>query len=1353
MRTAILLLAFTALASATTTIQNITANATTAVITVSTDQAGNCTFRVMEGTSLSSYVPINDVNTTLFPGSNSDARFGSVITGNTHVFIAGERFSPAVPMRASDTYYYSRALALSTQHIAGATCGSDAEVTATFWTINPPFGSPYPDSFFPFDPTPSGNTIGNEATPTVFTTSLYTGSPHDGAGKDQVIIDPATGMKLKAVMGPGDYGDQGGNKQFNALTLGIATNWTNPGNIVAYPAAGVTSCSGTCVSSQSPLEVTFSLIAAGGPNFGFTPPRKTDDVRMRLTGCDDAASSADRVWQVALSAHPKLLEVDTNWVDFPALPQCVAGGTGTVATVTAPSNSPAPDFSAWVANTSISLPSPEVSFYSGTMTCASGACSDPVCVSTTYAAGHNCFNINWKTGDALTVAGSNPTCPSNICTIASVTNARALTLQQSLTISSAAWSGTFGAFLVRKKTTTGVGRFTNLDWDSYVGIMAAGPTSGAFWPILSPVATTTTYNRAGTNDGISRTGYCWSPQPGADYGGNGALYFFIPANAESRILQYNLSMGPFSPVQACTWLSVDTSNNIKNNVYTDTTYKETGYNATINATRNYCNGFGSCSNNVTQSTLISGTSLISQITTAYAAFGRTYDAAAFPKFGIDGVEGDGGDTLVLTSYFSGATSDTFALRCYFSISSLTIKSCWDSFSKAPNGWGAFHASRPKGTLNFDVATQNPLGTPFGWVYGGAPAVIANIACVLSRDPSCTVPVVGICNNNIGNDANGSCAGSFDTCPANSYGAAGANCVHVRFANQPAITGASSGTGSCSPQNANCALGANGLARFPWCSSVPGRSGVWSYVKPLEAGDGLRHWTPGNATWDIYLVLSISYPTADHCDGNVDAWLWHDWDGYAANALAFGTSSCYPPFASPQTPPYTAANGCAVLPSDAKLYGGTASHNGAWVRTDGSSCNQSPALNHPACQDNSDLLSIHWDLTSQIGTDNNFMVSDVIRSGSVPGMLAVGQPYYNFRLSNPSVGFSSAASGAFGTHPGFGPSDIISNPYYTDGRNLSNANAGTGFYGIATGQLVAGFSKVYKSSGASWLSGTLDRKHLPVYGRVGRYVLQDVSGPSTVFSDSSVNQFCIAERAGWCVAGSTAGTVFVNAQFMEPSSTVCGYSFDDGNTCIFTPSVWGLNVIQQTTEYDPIGAKYRRLSTGLGGVNHEDGFWSSNVTPNGDYVKFMSMWVNGRNSIMWFGKMPDSCKGTDPCGSNWPAVTTKANDGYVPVVASKGAGAAGDTARVQFGYMENEPVGSSTFHFWCDSQQSACYTSSSASTANPYLHAWETQAYTACSAGCKLSIPSRQGHVLYYQLLITNGGVETPYGSVNVVAIP
>src|SRR5712692_4305132 len=170
---------------AATTVVSISPTATQALIRIHTDQAGNCTFRASEGASIGTLV--SDVDTTKFPGSDSDARSGSVV-GAERFFVLGTRKAAS----ATDGKWYSRALQANTQHTLQATCGGDV-VTRSFNTLNPPLGDIAGETL-PFDSAAPYNA----ALPSIdmsMTNGLDT-------GQATKYVDPLTGMQVVRVTGP-----------------------------------------------------------------------------------------------------------------------------------------------------------------------------------------------------------------------------------------------------------------------------------------------------------------------------------------------------------------------------------------------------------------------------------------------------------------------------------------------------------------------------------------------------------------------------------------------------------------------------------------------------------------------------------------------------------------------------------------------------------------------------------------------------------------------------------------------------------------------------------------------------------------------------------------------------------------------------------------------------------------------------------------------------------------------------------------------------------------------------------------------------------------------------------------------
>jgi hypothetical protein len=143
-----------------------------AKITVRTDQAGYCTYRASRGAAFSSNVA------DLTDDTNTDARAGSIITGgvtgNAHVFVLGTRTG-------------NDALAAAGSYWVGVTCGSDAEVAATFVTRSIAWGNTAPDAV-PFN----AARFGNMDYPTI-----------DWTNQQKSYVDPVTGVEFWRVTAPG----------------------------------------------------------------------------------------------------------------------------------------------------------------------------------------------------------------------------------------------------------------------------------------------------------------------------------------------------------------------------------------------------------------------------------------------------------------------------------------------------------------------------------------------------------------------------------------------------------------------------------------------------------------------------------------------------------------------------------------------------------------------------------------------------------------------------------------------------------------------------------------------------------------------------------------------------------------------------------------------------------------------------------------------------------------------------------------------------------------------------------------------------------------------------------------------
>ncbi len=372
----------------------------------------------------------------------------------------------------------------------------------------------------------------------------------------------------------------------------------------------------------------------------------------------------------------------------------------------------------------------------------------------------------------------------------------------------------------------------------------------------------------------------------------------------------------------------------------------------------------------------------------------------------------------------------------------------------------------------------------------------------------------------------------------------------------------------------------------------------------------------------------------------------------------------------------------------------------------------------------------------------------IRRGHMPDQLSIPLGY-----SNPAPTFDgSRAYPAFiQTHLSIKQNDTSVNRWFLDARNPASANGTQNLYGGVSITQVPGFNKVFKVS----MAGSLDRKRLVVHAQLGRFLLRDASSPAANFDDNSLNSFCIADFAGECVPGSSAGDVFVNGPLLDTAGNLCMADLGSAFPCVFTIPDGGFHIVQVGTDPDSSGTRYRKISAFLGGLGHEDGFWNARSTPDASWSFASTAWLGGTYSTYLAAKLPP-----------WPADTTPNHQAfrYISVPVSPVSGAT--QARAKFGYVENEPPGSSSMHFYGTTRQDV--TTSELNTDDPRdPFSWMTnhgRVATDCSSGaCTVGIPALPGRILYYVIeqLDSDGNVISttltdprwPCQGCSVVAVP
>ena len=168
-------------------------------------------------------------------------------------------------------------------------------------------------------------------------------------------------------------------------------------------------------------------------------------------------------------------------------------------------------------------------------------------------------------------------------------------------------------------------------------------------------------------------------------------------------------------------------------------------------------------------------------------------------------------------------------------------------------------------------------------------------------------------------------------------------------------------------------------------------------------------------------------------------------------------------------------------------------------------------------------------------------------------------------------------------------------------------------------LVAGTKQLYKiDNGTALFAG----KVFPYLAFAGRYLLKDMSGPSSFIGNGDAWKFCVAYKAGECRPGSIVNDAFVNVPQATLSTACLVNNYSLNAPCFTTPynySAWAVQF--QVTQNDLRGTRYRQLSMGFTGPGRQYQFthvpylagWALGVLAPG--------WVDGVRSEIMMLKIP------------------------------------------------------------------------------------------------------------------------------------
>jgi len=1323
---AIPLLAVTALAA--TTVQTVTeVSAQQAIIRYRTtlSPATSCSWAITE--TVSGATP-DDVNTSIFSGSNLDTRPGSIVNGPDRAFVFGQRTSAL----GLDGLLHSRSLKANYAYTATVTCGADSPVTVYFNTGNIQLGGTYSEQP-PFNSAGFGNW----------------GWPGINWGNQAVEYpDPQTGVVIKRATSPGWLGQQTPMENFDFAIGG--SGWTNPQSILNGSTCSGTSA--TCAQSANSNSIFLSINGRNlspvySPNIfsaGFWPQVGYDDWLLSLRGIASVAGAQPvgvciSFYDSGATCNSATQTVDLSTgsattVGFPAASSGVLSG--------APIWSPQFNAGEWGGPTmhkndfgfAFGCPTlcPDAGYgtnhYAGAGVTTSGTAVAVAC----SAGGGNsesCFNPKWN-NSYIYIQGSGCTDGgADVCQVnGHPADTEHLTLKNApaTTCSSPCnWASLAAGF---KITPSGAGTvdigaqyayatspmFQILSEGDFqvcnpvpvsVGYQADGTT-----PISPPVPGELCFAQLQTNSNVSEVGgqlFLLIPStgetrylsplyapPGVDSGDlsgdrNSAQIQFTPNGWDgvSGLCMYGLAAtntsGRTSIFKAC----YGTSNNWK--AYAHPLWAPAGFLPGENpATGNRW------SDDPMTYTNISPPSMNLDIYTQMAANNPQYDTAAFPTCSLD---------RVVAGYlfvYCSTGQNTWAVISSFSLVSGHNTGNGNTFTDYPNRNCGYHSSFASYSTGNYAEACDPPGEAGGYTATSQTGV----------GPFQITPHSMLKSAVFNTDTSMSTSAPADSCPSNPYGITGNNCVTFRTQDM------------CSHFP-----GTREAAKWPCPLSAS-----WSQPITFQAGDAIT--IPSNENLQ---AISVTPVTDAGCGSDciqivAGRGMWNTglqtqsagWTGYMI--APFGTpcdlANCGGGYALWTS---AATTGPFVWAGDPVGFGhhgdaGTAPGSGNLTLIS-SSCISIflPYCAHSSRYNNTlaNLLG-SWNQTlyGQGGFVGAFLISSAPPFGGVISQSSTNQSY----PSNEQIHAVNAWEKTWATD----------NKAINGGSTVGPENF------IETEPvaytLVGGTSTVYKFTAITGLI-TPNEANYKLFGLIGnadRYLLQDVSGPASSLSDSAEFQVCMALAAGECHAGSSAGQVYETVPNVPSIQSYCIAPWLTENyPCAGFKAPLQAWLHQFSVSQSYYGGEYnRRITLGLNG--HYRQYGASTFIPEvtGTWAFFKADWADGIRSELFMTKFPPF-----PGGNSIPRNTFVNYSIQVP-----GGGA---YAEIKFGYMEN---GSAQAYF-CTNRQDPCTTSGS-----PFAYpSIDGRTLLACSSGCTVNIPAIAGRAVYYSIGFSANGATWTYGAPGV----
>ncbi len=1232
--------------------------ATQAILSYTAPDDGACEVELSEEAG---FIPlVHDVNPALFAGAHRDSRAGSVNSGRERTVVIGKRTSE----RGLDGKLYSRALQAATVHHYRVRCGSET-TEGRFATANLPLGDTSPQEI-PFD----GEAFGNY------------GWPELGKGRGSAAVDPLSGVLIRRGTLAGDHGETKTNLPFH-FVFDASRRWVNKDNAISATAfASYSGAGGDALFlglDPAQWRSNFNYTDPGG----WAPGWNVSSFRVRATGSGSDGAAENRTvamcWTVdtGASCATETLEI--------TLPE------GSAAATTTSNPFPAAGFEGWGRE----LTRPEFGPTTGTVTVAGQT------VTLTSLRTNAFFKTGWKAGTKIYIAGSDPTCAANYCTVREVVNATTLKIDESLWIASGVtYRSADSGLRVWKKTGAG-GISVRLSFDQAASADFTMPVAGAN-DLCSRREATTSVDADGNAlpGGASLAGrLCVLPNAA----GTADLYFFIPENGELRLLSnfwhswggsdpdgfLNSGTGgpgfdSFDPEDPRSLYALMRTRGRTGEPDSGMSLFRLTYTGDF---REYRPGFPSGAypeDGVVWTNLTPASQRKDVITQAADRnyFGRP--DVWKPYIGSRG-SGMAGKYFVL-GFGVGTASRPYGAQdapcvLYFIDTSTqphaTLNKAVDSFSHPSMRWGGCHSTFG-GFGEYTEISSKVIGAD-----GGSASAYFLGPWVF--------PVEAVRKSGVWSANDTSLSSAYaEACPADldekwkEAGATGNQCVFLRM-------------------RAPCSALPNEdeRARFP-CPWDPSKS----TLQPLAEGD----WFSDSATHNGEKMRVVRKTSLG--------------DGFL-EVVAQRFVAC-------TTIGLSHAHGWSGMMSP----NGVCRAAGAWAQASGE---------YEGWRvESTELSSAHHDFGSSEMPGRLTMVMAMYASrynrpvpesfGAAPdyrmesgwanfaGVLGPGsinQSYPSKRAWNAPVWEQKWAADLRAYNPSTGVS--------------AESPTGWGSYSIAP---VAGTRQVYEIT--VWGGSNPDPRRAPFLAYAGRNLLKEKSGPAlgNTITDADAWRFCVARTAGECRADSAAGKIYINVPFRDASTSCYSNQYPRNLPCVLNPTPFGAWAVQwDVSRPDPSGVNFRRLSLGLGGPGRQYAFANWRPTPDGRWGILQGYWLDGARNDLLLMKLPP-----------WPALDAVNRSTYVPLSVRVGSMPEGaTTVAAEFGYGPE---------LRCTARAESCFANAALVNADHPFY-WESEGYTGlpCGSGCTLAIPGLAGRVIYYRLkYLDASGRTVATGRMEVVAV-